>query len=59
MNSMPAVQTTPEMGLLLGVMTAVFLACFVGWTVWAWMPKNRSNMEAAARLPLEDEVNHV
>lgn len=59
MNSMPDVQATPEMGVLLGAMTAVFLACFVGWTIWAWLPANRKNMEDAARLPLEDEVTHV
>ena len=54
MNSMPDIQTTPEMGLVMGAMTVLFVLCFVGWGVWAWMPRNRSNMEAAARLPLEE-----
>ncbi len=58
MNSMPDVPTTePWMGTLLGIMTAVFLACFVGWTVWAWLPRNRKNMEEASRLPLDDDFN--
>ncbi len=42
-------------GLLMGVMTAAFLTFFLGWAIWAWLPSNRQKMEAAARMPLDDE----
>ena len=42
-------------GLLAGTMTGVFLLFFLGWAAWAWWPGNRSMMEAAARLPLDDD----
>lgn len=41
-------------GLLMGVMTAVFLTFFLGWAVWAWLPSNREKMASAARMPLDD-----
>lgn len=44
-----------EYGWLMGVMTAAFLATFLGWTWWAWRPKNRPMMEAAANLPFDDD----
>ncbi len=37
---------------LMGVMTALFLACFIGWTAWAYARHNRERFEDAARLPL-------
>jgi cbb3-type cytochrome oxidase subunit 3 len=40
---------------LMGMMTAIFLAFFVGWTVWAWWPTNRQKMIDAARIPLDDD----
>lgn len=42
-------------GLLAGVMTGFFLLFFFGWAAWAWWPGNRSMLEAAARLPLDDD----
>jgi hypothetical protein len=46
-----------EVGLsgVLGGMTLVFLLCFVAWTLWAFLPSRRPAMEAASRLPFEDE----
>ena len=41
-------------GWLLGVMTLVFFACFAGWIVWAWAPRNRERLEEAARQPFMD-----
>lgn len=41
-------------GWLMGGMTVVFLTFFLAWTFWAWAPSNRKNMEAAARMPLDD-----
>lgn len=41
-------------GLLLGVMTAVFLLFFIGWALWAYAPHRKDEMDAAARMPLDD-----
>jgi len=41
-------------GALLGVMTAIFLAFFIGWALWAYAPHRKDDMDAAARMPLED-----
>jgi cbb3-type cytochrome oxidase subunit 3 len=37
---------------IMGVMTLLFIACFIGWTWWAYSAKNRARMEQASRLPL-------
>jgi len=37
---------------IMGVMTVLFLTCFVGWIWWAYRPANRKRMEEDARLPL-------
>jgi cytochrome c oxidase cbb3-type subunit IV len=42
-------------GNLSGIATAVLLAIFIGGWIWAWSGRRRSDFEAAARLPLEDE----
>jgi cbb3-type cytochrome oxidase subunit 3 len=50
-------QTAAEnasLGWLMGCMTVFFLAWFVGWTVWAFHPKNKQRMEETARMPLSD-----
>jgi cbb3-type cytochrome oxidase subunit 3 len=52
--NIPDVATDPFLGQVMGAMTVLFLACFAGWASWAWLPSNRANMDAAARLPLED-----
>lgn len=49
-----AVASTASLGWVAGVMTAVFLLFFIGWTAWAWWPSNRARMDAAARLPFDD-----
>ena len=43
-------------GHLMGVMTTLFLVFFAGWTLWAWWPGNRKNLEEAARMPLDDHL---
>lgn len=40
---------------ILGATTILFLACFTGWTVWAWHPSRRAAMDAAGNLPFEDD----
>jgi cbb3-type cytochrome oxidase subunit 3 len=37
---------------IMGVMTLLFIACFVGWTWWAYSKRNRARMAQAALLPL-------
>jgi cbb3-type cytochrome oxidase subunit 3 len=41
-------------GWLLGVMTVFFLVSFLAWVWWAYTPKHKAMMEAAARLPFSD-----
>lgn len=43
------------LGWLLGGMTVAFLAFFGGWVIWAWLPSNRARLEAAGRMPLEQD----
>lgn len=40
---------------VMGAMTVLFLACFLGWTWWAFARGNRSRMDEAALLPLTVE----
>jgi cbb3-type cytochrome oxidase subunit 3 len=49
-----AAAETVSLGWLLGMMTVVFVVWFVGWTVWAYLPRNKAMMEEAARMPLTD-----
>lgn len=46
---------TVRYGWLLGVTTALFIACFVGWCSWAFAAHNRDRLNQAARLPLDSE----
>ena len=41
-----------ELGWLMGAMTVLFVACFLGWTWWAYSAGNRARMDEAAALPL-------
>ncbi|MDH5589476.1 MAG: cbb3-type cytochrome c oxidase subunit 3 [Gemmatimonadota bacterium] len=43
-----------QFGWLMGVMTLVFIACFLAWVWYAYTPKHRQMMEEAARLPFMD-----
>ncbi len=46
-----------EHAWLLAVTTVLFIACFLGWTLWAYASANRERMNEAARLPLlEDDA---
>jgi cytochrome c oxidase cbb3-type subunit 4 len=49
-----AAAETVQMGWVLGIMTVVFLAFFIGWTVWAYSPRRKAELEEAARLPFMD-----
>jgi len=46
-----------DVNLLRSVITALLFAIFVGIVVWAWSGRRRADFDAAARLPLEDELD--
>lgn len=50
-----AASETAQLGWVMGLMTILFIVVFVCWAVWAWHPANRSRMQRAAAMPLEDE----
>lgn len=43
-----------QLGWLLGVMTVVFFAVFLGWIWYAWSPRHRQLMEEAAQMPFSE-----
>ena len=53
----PLLQTAAEsisLGWLAGLVTVFFTVWFIGWTWWAFSPKNKEKFEEAARMPLSD-----
>ncbi len=49
-----AAASATDLGWLMGVVTVLFVSVFVGWAAWAYWPGRRAELDAAARLPLED-----
>lgn len=45
--------------MLSGIVTTFLLVLFVGGWIWAWSPKRKSDFDAAARLPLEEEIKET
>jgi cytochrome c oxidase cbb3-type subunit IV len=45
-----------DINLLRGILTAVILFAFVGIWVWAWSKRRKSDFEASAALPLEEDT---
>ena len=43
-------------GTLSGLVTAILIVLFVGVWVWAYSSRRRPQFDAAARLPLEEDV---
>lgn len=41
--------------MISGVITAVLLVLFIGGWVWVWRPERKTEFDAAARLPLEED----
>jgi cytochrome c oxidase cbb3-type subunit 4 len=41
--------------MMAGILTATLLVLFVGGWIWAWRPARKSEFDAAARLPLDDD----
>ena len=43
--------------MVAGIITAVLLVLFVAGWIWAWLPSRREEFDAAARLPLTDDLD--
>lgn len=43
-------------GIVRGLLTAVLFAAFIALWFWTWSKKRRAEFEAAALLPLQEEV---
>ena len=52
-----AAAESAQLGWIMGLMTALFLACFVGWAWWAFSRRNKAYMEEAGRMPFNDGVD--
>jgi cytochrome c oxidase cbb3-type subunit 4 len=49
-----AAANSVSLGWVMGIATVFFLAWFVGWTWWAFSPRNKERFEEAARMPFSD-----
>ncbi|MFT6819480.1 MAG: cbb3-type cytochrome oxidase subunit 3 [Myxococcota bacterium] len=47
--------TMAQLGWTMGVMTVVFMGAMIAWIAWVWSPSQRTAMDEAANLPLEDD----
>jgi len=45
-----------DVNLLRSVITAVLFVVFIGIVLWAWSRGRRADFEAAARLPMDDDL---
>jgi cytochrome c oxidase cbb3-type subunit 4 len=46
-----------DINLVRGILTAVIFIAFVGIWVWAWSARRKSDFDASAALPLEEDVS--
>ena len=49
-------QTPMTLGLVRGLLTMTLFVAFISVLVWAWSKQRRTEDEAAARLPLADDL---
>ena len=49
-----------DINLFRGILTAVIFIAFVGICAWAWSARRKTDFDASAALPLEEDslVNH-
>ena len=45
-----------DINLMRSLITALLFVAFIGIVLWAWSKGKRADFEAAARLPLEDDL---
>ncbi len=41
--------------MIVGIITLILLVLFIGGWIWIWNPSHRAELDAAARIPLEDD----
>jgi cytochrome c oxidase cbb3-type subunit 4 len=46
-----------DINLIRSLITVVLFVLFIGIVLWAWSNARRADFEAAARLPLEDDLD--
>ncbi len=46
---------TPGAGVLMGVMTLLFMAIFLGWFAYAYAPSRREQMAAFGEIPFDED----
>ena len=44
-----------DINLVRSLITALLFIVFIGIVLWAWSARRRTDFEAAARLPLDDD----
>lgn len=49
-----AAAETARLGWIMGVLTVLFIACFVYWSWWVYAARNRTWLDEASRLPFTD-----
>jgi cytochrome c oxidase cbb3-type subunit 4 len=45
-----------DIDLIRGILTAVIFFAFIGIWAWAWSARRKSDFDACADLPLEEDV---
>ena len=45
-----------DLGVIRGIITGVLLVLFVWLVAWAWSKARKTEFDAAARLPLEEDA---
>jgi len=45
-----------DINLIRSLLTVLLFIAFIGIVMWAWSKGKREDFEAAARLPLEDDL---
>lgn len=49
--------TLSTVGLIRGALTAILCAAFIALWIWAWSKHRKADFDAAAQLPLQDNVD--
>jgi cytochrome c oxidase cbb3-type subunit 4 len=44
--------------MIAGIVSLTLLVLFVAGWIWAWRPARRAALDAAARMPVEDDAPH-
>jgi cytochrome c oxidase cbb3-type subunit 4 len=44
--------------MISGIITAALLVLFIAGWIWAWQPARKASFDAAARMPLQDDMEN-